>query len=485
MRESGVRWIALACLALAARAAVIDGVVVESQSGKPLIRARVSLLALSGQAGAARGPYFTDSAGRFSIPLGSGAFLLTAEKRGYAMAAYGQKRWNTPGTPVVLDRDSHFTVEMRLNRLGAASGKVVDDGGFGLEDVTVFAYRDGKPLRLAGQGLTDDRGIFRVAGLQPGRYRFRTGPKQLEDGTGLLPTFAGDTTSADASLLVDVSLDSEADQVNIRPIPGKLLRLSGRVAFPGVSSVFLYSELARRVAAVDQSGRFSFDQLVPGSLELMAEPVPGTGQVGYARLYLSADLDGVTLEAAPSPTVHMSCEGAGRETVLTIRRTAPPEDSQTQQLRCGGGSPLSVGTWEISIATSAKSFVSQVLVASRPAESDEVAVVPGQNVEVGVVVSSLVASLKGKVAGAGGQPAPGDIVMLRAADAAVDRRLYGKRTARTDQNGEYATEGLPPGRYQVAASFDVQTAADVDWSNPSLATVTLEENQTATLNLAL
>jgi protocatechuate 3,4-dioxygenase beta subunit len=144
-----------------------------------------------------------------------------------------------------------------------------------------------------------------------------------------------------------------------------------------------------------------------------------------------------------------------------------------------------VGTWEISIATSAKSFVSQVLVASRPAESDEVAVVPGQNVEVGVVVSSLVASLKGKVAGTGGQPAPGAIVMLRAADAAVDRRLYGKRTARTDQNGEYATEGLPPGRYQVAASFDVQTAADVDWSNPSLATVTLEENQTATLNLAL
>ena len=62
------------------------------------------------QAGAARGPYFTDSVGRFSVPLGSGAFLLTAEKRGYAMAAYGQKRWNTPGTPVVLDRDSHFTV---------------------------------------------------------------------------------------------------------------------------------------------------------------------------------------------------------------------------------------------------------------------------------------------------------------------------------------------------------------------------------------
>jgi protocatechuate 3,4-dioxygenase beta subunit len=129
--------------------------------------------------------------------------------------------------------------------------------------------------------------------------------------------------------------------------------------------------------------------------------------------------------------------------------------------------------------------VSQVLVQRRPADSNELTILPGQNVEVSVVVSSQVASLKGKVVGPSGQPALGAMVFLRAVDAAVERRVYGKGTARTDQNGEYTVEGLPPGRYQAASSFDFQTAEEIDWSNPSLATVTLEENQQATLSLVL
>jgi hypothetical protein len=43
--------------------------------------------------------------------------------------------------------------------------------------------------------------------------------------------------------------------------------------------------------------------------------------------------------------------------------------------------------------------------------------------------------------------------------------------------------GLPPGRYLVAASFDVQSADDIDWSDSSVMKVDLEEGKQATVAL--
>ena len=77
-----------------------------------------------------------------------------------------------------------------MRHKGALTGRVLDENGVGTPGVPVVAYRARLPLRTAGSSTSDDRGVFRIGGLEPGRYWVRSGAHTLEDRTGWLPTFA-------------------------------------------------------------------------------------------------------------------------------------------------------------------------------------------------------------------------------------------------------------------------------------------------------
>ena len=110
---------------------------------------------------------------------------------------------------------------------------------------------------------------------------------------------------------------------------------------------------------------------------------------------------------------------------------------------------------------------------------------PGQNFDITLVVSTLPAAFKGTLLGPSGQPAVGAMVFLRAVDQNVARRAFGSGTTRTDSGGHFGFEGLPAGRYKVATSYDVQTADEMNWSDPSLVAVELEEGKELTRELRL
>ena len=477
----------LAC-AIAAQAAVIEGTVLERQTGRALARARVLLMPIS--AGGAQTSVFTDTHGGFSIQAAAGAYVLNVERRGYAPAFYGQKTWNSPGTPIVVESEGRFAANVQLSRLGAILGQVLDENGVGLPDFQVYAYRDTKPLQLTAQGVTDDRGVFRIGGLSPGRYRVRSGPKELPDGVGMLPAFYGGAEAAEGSQTVAVRLDSETEGIRITPVPGRVLRLGGRVAFQVVDSVYLYSDLGSKLTRVDAAGRFTFDELAPGRYELIAESLTsGQKLTGYATVWLKEDIDDVLLEGAPVPVIQFRCEDpegkplATKSMSMMVSRSSPPDDSRTQYLSCGEAATGSVGSWQIVISTPADFYVAGVSVQGKPLESSEISLLPGDRIEIAVAASDKPASLKGTVTGQDDRPAIGSMVFLRAADAGVERRLFRSGFARTGQDGAFLLKGLPPGRYLVAASFDVQTADDIDWSDPSVKTVNLEEGKQATVAL--
>jgi len=475
-------------LACAAQAAVIEGTVLERQTGRALARARVLLMPIS--AGSAQSIVFTDTRGAFSIQAAAGAYVLNVDRRGYAPAFYGQKTWNAPGTPIVVESESRFTASVQLSRLGAILGQVLDENGVGLADFQVYAYRDTKPLQLAAQGVTDDRGVFRIAGLSPGRYRVRSGAKQLPDGAGMLPAFYGNSIAAEGSQAIAVRLDEETEGVRITPTPGRVLRLSGQVAFRGVDSVFLYSDLGSKVTGVDASGRFAFEELAPGRYDLIAESnASGQKLNGYASIWLKEDIDDIRLEGAPAPLIQFRCEDtkgeplAAKSMSMTARRSSPPDESRALHLSCGEAATASVGTWQVAVSTPNDVYVASVSARGRPIEANEVPLLPGDRIEIAVAASEKPASLKGTVSGPDERPAIGSMVFLRAEDAEVGRRLFGGGVTRTGQDGTFAFSGLPPGRYLVAASFDVQSADDIEWGDPSLKAVVLEEGKQATVAL--
>src|ERR1700683_2900754 len=88
----------LACAG--AHAAIIQGTVVEAQTGRPLARTLVVASPVAGTAGAGKSVR-TNVYGTFELEgLTAGAYIVTASRRAFATPQYGQKQWKSAGLTV-------------------------------------------------------------------------------------------------------------------------------------------------------------------------------------------------------------------------------------------------------------------------------------------------------------------------------------------------------------------------------------------------
>src|SRR5215469_1409337 len=247
-------------------AAVIRGNVVENQTGRALARAFVTLQPVTGTPGGTQG-LRTNSYGAFEFSsLAAGAYVVRVSKVGFLTVEYGQKQWNSAGFPVMLAEDGAQFLTIRLPRYGAITGTVVDENDVGLPSHKVVAYRNTQPPLLAENAIADDRGVYRLGGLEPGNYLVRTAGMQTE-GVDYLPTFSKETLRVEEAHIVPVSLDEESRFVAVRPAPGKLFTLTGMVEpmVPTPVTVTLASDIGRQTV---QGPGFEFQSLAPGPYEL-------------------------------------------------------------------------------------------------------------------------------------------------------------------------------------------------------------------------
>ena len=152
---------------------VISGTVVVS-SGQPARRARVTLSG-SSEVGGGR-TTSTDDMGRFTFSaLPEGRYNLSASKPGHIGGSYGQRQPGRPGTPIQLADGQRLQVQLQIVRGGVITGTVLDEHGEGIPGTPVRALRyvmqsGTRTLQAAGAGQTDDRGVYRIFGLQAGDY---------------------------------------------------------------------------------------------------------------------------------------------------------------------------------------------------------------------------------------------------------------------------------------------------------------------------
>jgi hypothetical protein len=267
----------LALAACTLEAAVIRGAVVEHMTGKPLMRANVTVLPIPGTPGTAIARR-TDRFGGFTFSgLPPGAYVVNVARFGFATTQYGQKEWKSAGQPIVLEESASAFLNIRLRRLGSIIGTVVDEEDVGLPDHEVIAYRDTQPPELVTRAKTDDRGNYRLFGLMPGKYLVRTVGKHYDEGD-YLPTFSRETAEAEQGLRFEVDLDEQTKNANLKPRPGRLISISGVVsAPPGLPmTVTLVNDMGRH----EQKGfspmvRFRFDNMPPGEYELFGKASDG------------------------------------------------------------------------------------------------------------------------------------------------------------------------------------------------------------------
>jgi hypothetical protein len=159
----------------------ISGVVIDAVTRRPVPGATVSLNRWLGGASGQR--VATDSRGRFvfrNLPAADN-YYLEASRFGYSPTRYG---WTAPNGPLTVrglklvplkDGEWIDAIEIPLWRLGSISGRVVDERGEPLVGIAVRAFT---VARIAGHdqlvagviGVTDDRGVYRLPQLEPGRY---------------------------------------------------------------------------------------------------------------------------------------------------------------------------------------------------------------------------------------------------------------------------------------------------------------------------
>jgi uncharacterized protein (DUF2141 family) len=152
----------------------LSGRVLAADTGRPVKRARVFITAAELPGG--RG-VLTDDSGTFDFTeLPAGRYTLTASKSGFIGLSYGQRRPLQAGTPLQLaDGQQLQGIDFRLPRGGVVAGHVFDEDGDAMPGATVrvmrYQYQQGdRRLVPAGTSQTDDKGSYRVWGLNPGDY---------------------------------------------------------------------------------------------------------------------------------------------------------------------------------------------------------------------------------------------------------------------------------------------------------------------------
>jgi len=152
----------------------IMGRVVAADNGRPVKRARV--FASAAELPGGRG-MLTDDSGVFDLTeLPAGRYTLTVSKSGFVALSYGQRRPLQAGTPLQLaDGQQLKGIAFQLPRGSVISGHVLDEDGDAMPGVMVrvmrYQYLQGeRRLTPAGNGQTDDKGLYRVWGLMPGEY---------------------------------------------------------------------------------------------------------------------------------------------------------------------------------------------------------------------------------------------------------------------------------------------------------------------------
>jgi hypothetical protein len=348
--------VAFLALTTAVRAAVVQGVVLEFESGHALARTSVLLTPVQSGSGRAQSTR-TESNGTYFLTALPGVYLLTLQREGFATFRYGATCGTCPGAPLFLVGDEKTALDIRMKRLGAITGSVVDENLVGIPGIPIGVYSATRPLSRVGHAETDDRGSFRVGELMPGPYVVRTAPIKSNDGMSYLATFYPDGTEVRRARQVPVELDRTWSGVDFPLVAGKLYRVQGKLLmpYPGTTdSIELISDTGRQKAHVDGQGDYVFENVAPGDYEIYAEGHAPSGHFAAWQLFpVEHDTDlNVPMPLCPVLSVSLSDEQHKRiqaKQVKVLMRRKDLDKEGPQVTVAIGPNDFTPGDWQIRV----------------------------------------------------------------------------------------------------------------------------------------
>ncbi len=302
----------------------ISGVVVNSQTGEPVKYALVTLVSFpvfdANQTAEQpmQPPDFKKKAalagetGEFIFHgLAKSHYTISAQKPGFAVGLAGG---DYPNNQINLT-DNVTGKRLRLSPLGVIEGKVVDQDDEPLRGVQILAMQlqvnDGlREARTARSVATDDRGVYRLWDLQPGRYYLKAAGKSggtYSSWQSFAPVYAGNARTIDSAKPVTIEPGTNAT-ADFHLTLETAFRIRGTVQNPPSGAVsFELVQGAEHVTASRSTlnastGRFEIQDVTPGAYLLRVEE-RGKLRGEVPVMVSDSDVNDVTVSLSPPVTM--------------------------------------------------------------------------------------------------------------------------------------------------------------------------------------
>jgi hypothetical protein len=424
--------------------ASITGVVLlDADQPRPIRRARVTLNGPDWQLGRM---VVTEDDGSFAFAgLPAGRYTLSASKDGYVTTAFGASRPGRTGTPVTVADGERRRVSMRLPRGAVITGTIQDVDGNPAQAMPVRALLHRQLAPAGNSALTDDRGVYRVYGLQAGDYTITASPRGTAFTATDIEVMTGDSLRAALDGLSGAASAQARPGVADQPSQATAAapaRLHGYTAvyYPGTTVITEAAAITLRKAE-ERSGIDFQVQLVPmarisGTIAVQDGALPSMSMINVIPRGAAgaAMTEGVRFSrAGPDGKFVFSGLPPGRYSVMARgSNTAAASDRQT--------TPPMWATADISLDGN---DITDVALTLQPGYTlDGRLVFEGTRQPPAAVSRSRVSLLP--VQGSGEMtmvPSPGTV----------------------EEQGQFTIGGIVPGRYRLSASLSATGAESAEW----------------------
>lgn len=479
---------------------IVAGKVVSAVDGQPLKKATVQLMSQQPKAGVAMRPVAvtTDADGQFMFKdVEDGRYTLSFTRNGYARQTYGERVPGGPGAAITLVPGQEIKdIAVRLSPGAALSGKIVDEDSDPVAAVRVMLMRWGYPrgkrqLLPAGIGTTDDRGQYRVYGVAAGRYlvsatytNFALAAVRMagDSDETYAPTYYPGTNDVSQAMTVTVRAGDDLTGINFRLLPGKAVRVSGKVRLAsGEPAKNVMVQMRPRGEAFvispnfqmsDEAGNFTFPSILPGAYVLIASGSDQEGrEFGRAEIEVgSAAVENVSVQLGDGTDIETEVRFDG---VIDVSAVSPrlslfPDDPlpvppASAEIKEPGTVTLKRvldGDYTVRVMPlPGDAYLSKAEFEEKDALAEGVKVHGGG--KLSLTISAAGAHVEGNVVDAKNQPVAGAQVVLVPAESLRSRQdLY--HVSGSDQYGHFVMRGVAPGSYKLFAWEAIDPGAYMD-----------------------
>lgn len=465
-----------------------------------------------------------------------------------------------PFAPALVSVDSSATSEITVAEGGAdegvdfslspgavITGKITDGEGRPVVAERISLKQLDKPESKTTPGIpdniggdrmysTDDRGIYRIYGLRPGRYIVSAGKESdimsnlMSQRVKRIQTYYPGVTDETKAKSVQLAPGAEAAGIDIQfSATDKGFIVSGRVVdaernTPIAGAMVAYSraqkapeekEIAGTMpggfTTTNDKGEFRFEAVTPGSYRLEATSLGPLSGSGGSQFYAdplnvdvqSANVDKLDIKVHRGATISgiVVIESADNQDTLErfgqLMLMASVSDPRTKTFSSGNCVVGADGSFKIGGLKPGKVSIRTFSMGARRAgilriERNGADVQGGVELQSSEEVSGLRVVLtpangviRGHVTVQGGALAPGAKLTVRAQPLNADPAdLYGIQPVGVSANGTFVIENISPGNYQVEV-FTAVASTQGARSVSSKQTITVTTERPAEVELVL